>query len=167
MLSVLKSTDPDIVTHEDQHPFIESATFADDIKYHGGMWQQAYHFKDIPWYETGEASDYPDPTTPRNLTVGLTNIVAWLSGKQGDKYKDSYIYDYIQNRLYPGDEADAKSYALRLLIHYYGDIVQPFHVEDRFNDEFTEGDKGANLFPLKYHYDVDELHALWDKVLYT
>lgn len=48
-----------------------------------------------------------------------------------------------------------------------GDLVQPFHCENRFDSEFPDGDKGANLFPLKYHYDVDELHALWDKVLYT
>lgn len=46
-------------------------------------------------------------TKSRNLTVGLTNLVSWLSGKQGDAYKDSYIYDYVQNRLYPGDEANA------------------------------------------------------------
>jgi len=93
--------------------------------------------------------------------------VAWLSGKQGDDYLDSYIYDYIQNRLYPDDEGNAKSYALRLLIHYMGDLVQPFHNEANYSTEWPEGDKGANLFPLKYHYDVDELHALWDKVLYT
>ena len=115
----------------------------------------------------GSEADYDLPNKTRNLTIGLTNLVAWLSGKEGDDYLDSYIYDYIQNRLYPGDEDNAKSYALRLLIHYVGDIVQPFHNEDRFDSEWPDGDNGANLFPLKYHYDVDELHALWDKVLYT
>ena len=119
------------------------------------------------WVSEGSEEDYDLPDEPRNLTVGMTNLVAWLSGKQGDDYLDSYIYDYIQNRLYPDDEDNAKSYALRLLIHYAGDIVQPFHNEDRFDSEWPDGDKGANLFPLKYHYDVDELHALWDKVLYT
>jgi len=107
------------------------------------------------------------PNKSHNLTVGITNLVAWLGQKDGDAYLDSYIYDYIQNRLYPGDEGNAQSYALRLLIHYLGDIVQPFHGEDRFDKEFVDGDKGANLFPLKYHYNVDELHALWDQVLYT
>jgi len=32
--------------------------------------------------------------------------------------------------------------------------------------EFPGGDAGGNAFPLKYHYDVDELHALWDTVIY-
>ena len=47
-----------------------------------------------------------------------------------------------------------------------GDIHQPFHCEDRFNKENLSGDKGANTFPLKYHYEVDELHALLDKIVY-
>jgi len=83
----------------------------------------------------------------------------------GTDYLDSYMYTYLMEK-FDNNEDVAKSYALRLLIHYMGDIAQPFHCEDRYDDEFKEGDKGANLFPLPYHYDVDELHALWDKVLY-
>ena len=77
------------------------------------------------------------------------------------------MYDYIHNRLYPGNPDVAKSYALRLLIHYLGDIHQPMHVEARFSDKYPTGDKGGNTFPLPYHYEVDELHALWDKVIYS
>ena len=83
----------------------------------------------------------------------------------GTDYLDSYMYTYLMEK-FDNNEDVAKSYALRLLIHYMGDIAQPFHCEDRYDDEFKEGDKGANLFPLPYHYEVDELHALWDKVLY-
>lgn len=50
-------------------------------------------------------------------------IVQWLSVRDdGNEYLSSYMYDYIQNRLYPGLPAEAKSYALRLLIHYIGDM---------------------------------------------
>lgn len=92
-------------------------------------------------------------------------IVAWLSGKEGDAYKTDYMYTYLMNK-FSDDENTAKSFALRLLIHYMGDLAQPLHCENRYNTEFTAGDKGANEFPLKYHYDVDELHALWDKLIY-
>ena len=95
----------------------------------------------------------------------MDSIVQWISGKQGDSYKDSYIYIHLMDE-FDNNEDVAKSYALRLMIHYMGDIVQPFHSENRYNTEFSDGDTGANDFPLKYHYDVDELHALWDKVLY-
>ena len=77
------------------------------------------------------------------------------------------MYNYLMPK-FGNDEDLCKSYALRLLVHYVGDLVQPFHCETRFNGEFNtkDGDKGANMFPLKNHYEVDELHALWDKILY-
>lgn len=102
------------------------------------------------------------------MTYGCANLIQWLSVRDdGDHYKQSYIYDYIQNRLYPGNELLAQSYALRLLIHYVGDMHQPFHNLDMYNKDYPDGDKGGNLVELKYHYTVDELHALWDKLMYS
>jgi len=153
------------------YPYIECSTFADDIKYHGGAWQSDFHFINIPFIdqEGKTTADYPgsDSIKTRNITEAIKNIVGWISQKDGDAYLDSYLYDYVQNRLYPDNPDVAKSYALRLLIHYLGDIHQPFHVESRFNDAYPTGDKGANSFPIPYHYEADELHALWDKGLYT
>lgn len=37
---------------------------------------------------------------------------------------------------------------------------------NRVNSHYPKGDKGGNSFPLKYHYKVDELHGLWDSVMY-
>ena len=165
MLMTLVNTDPGAIKYEDSHHFVEAATFADDIKYGDGHWNAPYHFIDIPFIEEGKESDYDIPDEPQNLTVAIPNLVAWLGGKDGDSYLKSDIYKQITSQ-YPDDEDTAKSYALRLLIHYYGDIHQPFHCEARFNHEFNKGDKGANDFPLKYHYGVDELHALWDEILY-
>ena len=156
--------DADYCTHEDQHAFVESATFADDFKYHGEGWQSDFHFIDLPNIEEGSASDYELDESPRNLTTGVSDIVAWLSGKEGDDYQSSYMYTYLMDKF--GDENVAKSFAIRLLIHYIGDLVQPLHCETRYDEEFPAGDKGGNDFPLKYHYDVDELHALWDKIMY-
>jgi hypothetical protein len=38
MLMYLWDSDPDLIPYEDTHHFVESATFADDIKYHGHAW---------------------------------------------------------------------------------------------------------------------------------
>ena len=38
ILSYLMESDPELVYHENDHSFVECATFADDIKYHGGGW---------------------------------------------------------------------------------------------------------------------------------
>ena len=75
------------------------------------------------------------------------------------------MYTFLMEK-FDNDENIAKSYALRLLVHYIGDLVQPFHNENRYTSVYSEGDNGANKVPLPYHYEVDELHALWDKVLY-
>jgi hypothetical protein len=102
------------------------------------------------------------------MTYGCANLIQWLSVRDdGEHYKQSYMYDYIQNRLYPGEPLLAQSYALRLLIHYVGDMHQPFHNGDLYSETYPDGDKGGNLVELKYHYSVDELHALWDKLMYT
>lgn len=47
-----------------------------------------------------------------------------------------------------------------------GDIHQPLHCSDRYTAEHPDGDKGGNDFPLKYHYTANELHAVWDTVVY-
>lgn len=38
MLSYLTAYNASLVAGEKDHPFVETATFADDIKYHGGAW---------------------------------------------------------------------------------------------------------------------------------
>lgn len=62
---------------------------------------------------------------------------------------------------------EGRSLALRLLIHYYGDIHQPLHTSDRYTKDLPKGDKGGNDFILKNHYSSPELHAVWDNVIYT
>ena len=56
--------------------------------------------------------------------------------------------------------------ALRLIIHYVGDIHQPLHCVNLVNSDYPEGDKGGNAFKLRYRYRVKNLHALWDSVMY-
>jgi len=41
------------------------------------------------------------------------------------------------------------------------------HTESRFNDAYPTGDVGGNAFPIPYHYEADELHAVWDKGIYS
>ena len=58
MLTHLQDSNPDMTTHEDEHAFVECATFADDLKYHGEGWQGDYHFVDLAWISEGSESDY-------------------------------------------------------------------------------------------------------------
>lgn len=89
-------------------------------------------------------------------------ILDWLEGKDATK---TVAYQTIMKHV--GSEEEGKSLALRLLIHYYGDIHQPLHNVDRYTKQFPNGDKGGNAFELKNHYSANELHAVWDNVIYT
>lgn len=61
---------------------------------------------------------------------------------------------------------DAQSTAMRLLLHYVGDIHQPLHCTSRVNKDYPSGDRGGNDVPIKTHKSVKELHAVWDDVVY-
>ena len=64
------------------------------------------------------------------------------------------------------NEDDAKSFALRLLIHYVGDIHQPLHATSRVDSKYPKGDAGGNFFHVPQKGDVKNLHSVWDSVVY-
>jgi len=154
-----------LTANENDHPFVECATFADDNKYSGESWQSPYHYVDIPWFAEGSKSDYKVQTSQKNITQGIHDIVNWLANNDCADLTSNYVYTYL-NKKYPSRPDLAKSYALRLLIHFVGDIMQPLHCEARYTATTPDGDAGGNDFPLKSHYNVDNLHSLIDKVLY-
>lgn len=163
LLEVMK--DEKITDSEKDHIFVESAPFADMVKYKGGGWQSNWHFVDIPYYDQGgNGKDFPDfKLDAKNISVAIPGIVDWLKGNAG--HQNSFVYSTIMNYV-NGNEERGKSYALRLLIHYLGDIHQPMHSISRVNKQYPAGDRGGNDFPIPNHYSIDELHAAWDAVLY-
>ena len=64
-------------------------------------------------------------------------------------------------------EADGLSTAMRLLMHYTGDIHQPLHATSRVNKEYPAGDRGGNSFPFPSIDGAKNLHSVWDSVIYT
>jgi len=59
-LAVLTASDPGLVYKENDYPFVECATLADDIKYNGGSWQSDWHYVDNPFLDQGgNINDYP------------------------------------------------------------------------------------------------------------
>lgn len=61
---------------------------------------------------------------------------------------------------------NAYSTAMRLLIHYVGDIHQPLHATARVDHEYPKGDFGGNFVHLPTKDGVKNLHAAWDSVAY-
>jgi len=91
----------------------------------------------------------------------MPQLYNWLKGNPD---KESLAYTTVMKHAKSDDEG--KSVALRLLIHYMGDVHQPLHIANRYTKAEPAGDKGGNDFLLKYHYTANELHAVWDTVIY-
>jgi len=51
MLAPLKAHYPDLTKTEKDYPFVECATFADEIKNLGYGWQSGWHFIDQPYVD--------------------------------------------------------------------------------------------------------------------
>lgn len=112
--------------------------------------------------DESKESDLHITYNEKNISMAMPAILNWLSGEDAT---ETIAYQTVMK--YVKSEDEGKSLALRLLIHYYGDIHQPLHSSDRYTKEFPSGDKGGNAFLIKNHYSANELHALWDNVIYT
>lgn len=93
----------------------------------------------------------------------LSNLSQWLAN-DGTSYQDGYYYKTIKS--YFPDEEEARSFALRLVIHYAGDIHQPLHTTSLVDSDYPSGDAGGNFEHLPSVCGASNLHAVWDSVGY-
>jgi len=93
-------------------------------------------------------------------------LSAWVN--KDDGYKNTYEYEQIQSHGLKGhSELDGLSTAMRLLLHYAGDIHQPLHATSRVNHDYEEGDRGGNSVALPSVSGAKNLHSVWDSVVYS
>lgn len=140
----------------------ECATFADNIKGQGYSFQSPWHFIDQPYYPDGN-NNYPFVEPTENVVAAMGTLYDWLS-YNGTAYKSSYYYTTIKN--YFPEEDNARSFALRLLIHYVGDVHQPLHATTLVTDDYPNGDAGGNFEHLPSICGASNLHAVWDSTSY-
>mmetsp|Transcript_11519 Transcript_11519/g.8425 ORF Transcript_11519/g.8425 Transcript_11519/m.8425 type:complete len:188 (+) Transcript_11519:3-566(+) len=127
-----KMNDTGVLKYEDKVPFVECAALADQLRSSGWNFQASWHYVNHMLFDgvSPEEVDYVPST--ENITSTLGQLVSWLKGEE-EGYLSGYVYKDISKK-YP-DEEVAKSAALRMLIHYMGDIHQPLHNSERFGTE--------------------------------
>ncbi len=153
-----------MTTREVNHPFTESATFADDIK-STYSFQSGWHFIDQPYLEQGGSlDDFSFKYDTYDILGALTNLTQWLEGS-GDDYLASYYYAQV-TKNFP-DNADGRSFALRMIIHYVGDVHQPLHTTAAVDAQYPRGDAGGNYEALPSICGAANLHAVWDSIAYN
>lgn len=123
--------------------FVESACWADDLKYPYAAPQEAsWHFIDLPVVRDNAPSVAP----PDVNAVWAVNAA------------HSTVYDKFSTQI-------DKARQLRFLTHIVGDLHQPLHAACLFSSQFPSGDRGGNSYPVTLPDGAtwtNELHALWD-----
>jgi hypothetical protein len=126
-------------------PLATTAIFADEYRVtHPETFR--WHFVDIPF----EESDYLEQRDCQVLTTGDCVIHAIERAKATIK----------DTSAKPFDRADA----LKYLVHFVGDLHQPFHAIER-KQANGKGDEGGNLVDVKFFGEPTNLHTLWDSGL--
>jgi hypothetical protein len=137
--------DHDMVTFVSANPHVPGTNAPHD--------HHAYHYTDIPIQETRYRADSVG-AKPTDIVHMLRNCIAIIEGHSNATNNPSGI---------------TQKTALRLLVHYVGDIHQPLHVGTAYfgtnaelvNPNATTGaqaDEGGNL--IGFH--GTNLHAYWD-----
>jgi len=134
-------------TWENTEPFVEAATWPDNIKNLMLIAFNNWHFIDSPIITDGIVPPSLDPE----------NIV-WALGQCQDALK-KIVADTDKKRA-----AFARTIVLRQLIHFVGDIHQPLHCSNRFSLKYKKGDVGGNDFQIVYNSKITNLHSLWDSI---
>lgn len=169
VLKVFKSHYPSLTSKEGKYPFVECASFADEIKMEGGGFQSGWHFHDQEYLDMGgKPEDYQFVEPTENVTEALKAIIKWFKKEAG--FETSTYYNTLINNSWPTNPGhtpeDAYSMALRLLIHFVGDQHQPLHSTTRVDTNYENGDMGGNMFITPSHLNCKNLHCVWDRVVY-
>jgi hypothetical protein len=125
--------------------FVNASHWADDLRpFHEFDFLKPLHFVDFPFTTDGTALP-PDLPGNKNILTALNENVNILRSST--------------------DDAE-RARALRLVIHFVGDIHQPLHCSSRVTADHPEGDLGGNLFTIRIRksskLEKSNLHSYWD-----
>jgi len=126
--------------------FVNASHWADDLRdYDEFNFLDPFHYINIPF--TTDGTPLPaDLPKPDNILKALKDNLRIL-------------------RTSPDKRKQAQ--ALRLIIHFVGDIHQPLHNVARVTQAHRDGDQGGNLFSIKIRqpngtFRPVKLHSYWD-----
>lgn len=126
--------------------FVNAAHWADDLRPFAEFDSfKPFHFIDRPFSTDGTPLPEGVPE-PDNIVKALEDNV---------------------NILRTSTDKNAQAQALRLIIHFVGDIHQPLHCATRVTSDLPNGDRGGNLVSIKIpgkdgKLKTTNLHSFWD-----
>jgi hypothetical protein len=104
--------------------------------------------------------DFPKFQPDQYDNVGaLKGLIGWMNNASQNEYYTNMVKSSTK-----GSADEAYALAIRLIVHYTGDIHQPLHATSRVDSKYPEGDRGGNSVYLPKKDGVSNLHASWDSV---
>ena len=163
-LEVLELSNPEIC-QEDKHPFTECAPFADHIKGMGYAFQSDWHFINLPYLDEPGTTLADFSFTQPDMDVGgaLTDFHKFMKGEISGS-ESAYTNEVVAKF---SDETQQRSFILRMLVHYVGDIHQPEHTTALVDSKYPTGDRGGNSETVPSVQGASNLHAIWDSAIYA
>ncbi|MGZ5279314.1 MAG: S1/P1 nuclease, partial [Pseudobdellovibrionaceae bacterium] len=121
----------------------EVSTWADTIKGKPAVWDQtfSYHYESVA----------DNQTYLQSLQAQKPEIQKNGGAVAGILEAERLFRD-------PRSKPEQKNMALKFLVHFVGDIHQPFH-------SGRPEDRGGNQAPKKWHSKNSNLHAIWDVLI--
>lgn len=111
---------------EENHPFVEAATWPDKIKEQGWYTMSNWHFSNFKLATPGFTVPDTNKTNEDILYAIYHDFKFIASAKEDVTGKSKSIL--------------GRSLELRNFIHWFGDIHQPLHVSQRFSEKTPNGD---------------------------
>jgi len=133
--------------------WLEYACWMDDMGELGGLTAfDGFHRNYEALYNGVPINQYYKVDPIYNVINIIEESIKTLNFSKNSKDSDSTFDGKFQ-----------KSFALRMLIHFIGDIHQPLHMATQFTPDHPNGDRGGKEFKIQNYYPT--IHALWDDCL--
>ncbi|WP_062268391.1 S1/P1 nuclease [Endozoicomonas arenosclerae] len=117
---------------------------------------KSWHYINGPYVPPGDYSKV-DETALSDAYSELPNAPIEIAVSLG-------VLQNSRDSIKDGEVSDEAAQAYIKLLHIVGDIHQPLHTMERFDEQNPQGDRGGNEFPISGVPGVDNLHSLWDSI---
>lgn len=138
LIAVMDPMEPDPMRHN----FVPAAVWMDDTKGRGLTAFNRWHYINIPYNADGLAKV---PSAPdENIVTTMESMAATLENDRTSDFE--------------------KAFTLRVLLHLFGDVHQPFHAVGKVTEKYPDGDWGGNRTPVTGMPHIKNIHAFWDSI---
>lgn len=140
----------DLVTYmnkeyDDMNSFIHLSYWPDSIRSQRIEMFTHWHYIDVPISTDG--STLKNITKEDNAVWAITHIAPVVKNNHAN------VYERVR--------------FLAFIAHIVGDLHQPLHTVSNITANHPNGDKGGNLYNVRYRTQLTRLHKVWDNGLGT